>query len=206
MRVAIYCRVSTIDQTPENQKIELERYAKAMGWDYIIFEETESTRLSRPIKNKIFQEACRKEWDLIFVWKLDRWARSMQELVNDFVILRNNKVGFRTLIENIAIDDSPTNQLMVNIFCSFADFERAVIRERTMAGLARARAQGKHLGYPKGRPRTKENYVKKELAALEQKSASLDRKRERIENKIKDLKIESPSLLGEDITHTEAAK
>jgi len=155
MKVAVYCRVSRMDQTPENQRIELERYARAMGWDYKVFEEIESTRNSRPVKNEIFQAACRREWDLIFVWKLDRWARSIQELVNDFQVLRNNKVGFRTLRENIVLDDNPANQLMVNIFCAFADFERAVIRERTMAGLARARAQGKKLGYPKGRPRNR---------------------------------------------------
>ena len=154
IKVAIYCRVSTIDQTPENQKLELERYAKAMGWDYEIFEEIESSRNTRPIKNKIYQEACRKEWDMIFVWKLDRWARSIQELINDFTVLRNNRVQFRTLRENIVLDDNPANQLMVNIFCAFADFERAVIKERTLSGLARARAQGKILGYPKGRKRT----------------------------------------------------
>jgi DNA invertase Pin-like site-specific DNA recombinase len=154
MKVAIYCRVSTIDQNPENQRIELERYAKAMGWDYSIFEEVESSKNTRPIKNKIYQEACRKEWDMIFVWKLDRWARSIQELVNDFTVLRSNKVQFRTLRENIVLDDNPANQLMVNIFCAFADFERAVIRERTLAGLSRARSQGKILGYPKGRKRT----------------------------------------------------
>lgn len=154
IKVAIYCRVSTIDQTPENQKIELERFAKGMGYDYTIFEETESSKNTRPIKNKIYQEALRKEWDMILVWKLDRWARSIQELINDFTILRNNKVQFRTLRENIILDDNPANQLMVNIFCAFADFERAVIRERTLSGLARARSQGKTLGYPKGRKRT----------------------------------------------------
>jgi DNA invertase Pin-like site-specific DNA recombinase len=143
-----------VDQTPENQRLELERYAKAMGWDYEIFEEVESSRNTRPVKNKIYQEACRREWDMILVWKLDRWARSIQELINDFTVLRNNKVQFRTLRENIVLDDNPANQLMVNIFCAFADFERSVIRERTLSGLARARAQGKHLGYPKGRPRT----------------------------------------------------
>jgi len=154
MKVAIYCRVSTLDQNPENQKLELERYSKAMGYDYEIFEETESTRKTRPIKNKIYQEALNRKWDMILVWKLDRWARSMAELVNDLTILRTNKVQFKSLRENIVLDENPTNQLMVNILCAFADFERATIKERTLLGLARARAQGKHLGYPKGRPRT----------------------------------------------------
>lgn len=151
MKVAIYCRVSTNEQNPENQKIELERYAKAMNYDYEIFEETETTRKTRPIKNQIFQDALKRKYDMILVWKLDRWARSMAELVNDFTLLKNSKVAFMSLAENITLDDSPAHMLMVNIFCAFADFERAIIRERTILGLARARAQGKKLGYPKGR-------------------------------------------------------
>jgi len=149
MKVAIYCRTSKIDQNPENQKIELERYAKAMGYDYKIFEEQESTRKTRPVKNNIFQDALRKKWDLILVWKLDRWARSMQELINDLELLKQNNVQFKTLKENIVLDDNPTNKLMINILSSFAQFERDIIRERTMAGLERARQQGKKLGRPK---------------------------------------------------------
>jgi DNA invertase Pin-like site-specific DNA recombinase len=149
MKVAIYCRTSKIDQNPENQKIELEKYAKAMGYDYKIFEEQESTRKTRPVKNEIFQDALRKKWDLILVWKLDRWARSMQELINDLELLKQNNVQFKTLKENIVLDDNPTNKLMINILSSFAQFERDIIRERTMAGLERARQQGKKLGRPK---------------------------------------------------------
>lgn len=149
MKVAIYCRTSKIDQNPENQRIELERYAKAMNYDYEVFEELESTRKTRPIKNKIFQEALQKKWDLILVWKLDRWARSMQELINDLELIRANNVQFRTLKENLTVDDNPTNKLMLNILSSFAQFERDIIRERTMAGLNRARKEGKKLGRPK---------------------------------------------------------
>ena len=149
MKVVIYCRTSKTDQNPENQKIELEHYAKAMRYDYKIFEEQESTRKTRPIKNKIFQEALRKKWDLILVWKLDRWARSMQELINDLELLKQNNVQFRTLKENLILDDNPTNKLMINILSSFAQFERDIIRERTLAGLERARQQGKKLGRPR---------------------------------------------------------
>jgi len=150
MRTAIYIRVSKTDQNPENQRLELEKFAKAMNYDYEIFEEKESTRKTRPIKNQIFQEALKKKYDLILVWKLDRWARSMQELINDLELLKQNKVEFRTLKENIVLDNNPTNKLMINILSSFAQFERDIIRERTMAGLDRARAQGKKLGRPKG--------------------------------------------------------
>jgi len=149
MKVVIYCRTSKTDQNPENQKIELENYAKAMGYEYKIFNEQESTRKSRPVKNQIFQEALRKKWDLILVWKLDRWARSMQELINDLELLRQHNIQFRTLKENLILDNNPTNRLMVNILSAFAQFERDIIRERTMAGLERARQQGKKLGRPK---------------------------------------------------------
>lgn len=158
MKTIIYCRTSKADQNPENQRLELERFAKSMGYEYTIVEEQESTRKTRPIKNQIFQEALRKKWDLILVWKLDRWARSMQELINDLSLLKQNNVQFRTLKENIVLDDNPTNVLMINILSSFAQFERDIIRERTLAGLERARAQGKTLGRPrKKRPHVKEN-------------------------------------------------
>lgn len=146
MKVVIYCRVSKDEQNPENQKIELERYANAMGWNYITLEEIESSRNTRPIKNKIYQDALMKKYDLILVWKLDRWARSMQELMNDFALFRQNKVQFRTLKENVILDENPANALMINILSAFADFERAVIRERTLSGLARAKAWGKISG------------------------------------------------------------
>lgn len=149
MKVAIYVRVSRSDLNPENQQIELEKYATAMGWDYKIFEEKESTRKTRPIKLKILNEALKKQWDGILIYKLDRWARSLQELINDINRLAQQRVEFRSLGENIVVNDDPRNMLMIQILGAFAEFERAMIRERTLAGLARARAQGKKLGRPR---------------------------------------------------------
>ncbi len=149
MKIAIYIRVSRIDLHPENQRLELERYVNAQGWDdYTIFEEMESTRKTRPIKNQIFQDAIIRKYDMILVWKLDRWARSLQELINDFHILKQHNVKFRSIKDNIILDDDPRNMLMIQILGAFAEFEREMIRERTLSGLARARAQGKRLGRP----------------------------------------------------------
>ena len=97
--------------------------------------------------------ACQKKFDKIIVLKLDRWARSLQELINDLSILQQNKVGFQSLKENIILDEDPRNMLMIHMLGAFAEFEREMIRERTMAGLARARAEGR-IG---GRPRKKQN-------------------------------------------------
>ena len=149
MKVAIYVRVSRIDLHPENQLLELERYSKALNYNYTIFEEKESTRKTRPIKQDVFQRAITHEFDLILVYKLDRWARSLQEFINDFSILQKNNVQFRSLQDNIIVDNDPRNMFMIHILGAFAEFERAMIRERTMSGLARARAEGKILGRPK---------------------------------------------------------
>lgn len=148
-KVVIYCRTSKIDQNPENQRFELERYAQAMGYQYDVFEEQESTRKTRPIKNQIFQDAISKKYDLILVWKLDRWARSMQELINDLEVMKQNKVRFFSLKDNIVLDDNPSNILFIHILGAFAQFERSIIRERTIAGLQRARQEGKRLGRPR---------------------------------------------------------
>jgi DNA invertase Pin-like site-specific DNA recombinase len=152
MKVVIYVRVSKIDLHPENQKLELEAYAKSQGWDYEIFEEKESTRKTRPLKNLVFQDACRRKYDLILIHKLDRWARSLQELINDLKILEQHKVKFVSLKENIILDDDPRNMLMIHLLGAFAEFERAMIRERTLVGLERAKAEGKKLGRPRKNP------------------------------------------------------
>ena len=130
-----------------------------MNWEYEIFEEIESTRKTRPIKKQVFDMACNKKFDGILISKLDRWARSLQELINDLAILNQNKVKFQSLKENIILDQDPRNMLMIHILGAFAEFERAIIRERTMSGLARARAEGR-IG---GRPRKNPSLQKKEI-------------------------------------------
>lgn len=166
MKVAIYCRVSKIDMNPENQKLELEKYCQAMGFEFTTFEELESSRKTRPIKNQLFQDAIIKKYDLILVWKLDRWARSLQELINDFNVLKANKVQFQSLKDNIKLDDNPSNMLFIHILGAFSEFERAIIRERTLSGLARARSQGR-IG---GRPRKKTPLVKSPISTQENTS------------------------------------
>ena len=158
MRVIIYCRTSKTDQNPENQKLELENYCEAMNYDYTTVEEQESTRKTRPIKNQIFQDSIARKYDMILIWKLDRWARSLQELINDLNILKQHNVQFFSLKDNIKLDENPSNMLMIHILGAFAEFERAIIRERTLAGLERARSQGKTLGRPrKKRPLSNKN-------------------------------------------------
>lgn len=149
MKFAIYCRVSTQDQHPENQRIELEEYAKRMGYSYEIFKETESTRNTRPIKANLLNRLRKKEFDGVLVWRLDRWARSLSEMILEAKELTDKAITFVSLKDNIDLTTS-SGRLIFHIFSALAEFEREVIRERTMLGLERAKKEGKQLGRPKG--------------------------------------------------------
>lgn len=156
MRVAIYVRVSTMDQNLENQKLPLIEYCKRMNWEYEVFEEKESTRKTRPIQWELYNRLLRKEFDGLIIYKFDRWARSTKELVEHIENLLSKGVKVYSYTENIDLDSS-MGRAMLTIISAFSQLERDLIRERTILGLRRAKAQGKKLG----RPRTKRRYVYK---------------------------------------------
>lgn len=161
MRVAIYCRVSTEEQTTENQRLRLTEYADRMEWEYEVFEETMSTRKTRPVKYALLQRLRKKEFEGLLVYKLDRWARSITELITEINEIHNKGVKFVSYSDNIDLSTASGN-LQFNMLAAFAEFERALIRERTMEGLNRAKKQGKTLGRPHGakdkKPRNKSGY------------------------------------------------
>ena len=98
MRVAIYCRVSTDEQNTLNQRFPLEKYCTAMGYDYEVFEEKESTRNTRPIQYELYNRLLRKEFDGLIIYKFDRWARSTKELIEHMENLYNK--GYRLYMGN----------------------------------------------------------------------------------------------------------
>ncbi len=150
MKIAIYIRVSTQEQHPENQRIALEEYAKRSSYEYEIFEEKESTRKTRPIKQELLGRLRMKEFDGVLVWKLDRWARSISELILEAQELFIGKnISFVSLKDNIDLSTS-SGRLVFHIFSALAEFEREIIRERTLLGLERAKKEGKRLGRPSG--------------------------------------------------------
>jgi putative DNA-invertase from lambdoid prophage Rac len=148
VKVAIYCRVSTNEQTTENQKQPLINYCERMGWDYELFEEQESTRKTRPIQWELYNRLLRKEFDGLVIYKFDRWARSLKELVDHIDNLVAKDIKIYSYTENIDLSSS-MGRAMFHIISAFAQLERDIIRERTIAGLRRARAQGKTLGRPR---------------------------------------------------------
>jgi DNA invertase Pin-like site-specific DNA recombinase len=152
--IAIYLRVSTQEQTVENQKIPLIQYAERMGWKYTLFEEKESTRNTRPIQWDLYNRLLKKEFDGLLIYKFDRWARSTKELIEHIENLVKKDIEVYSYSENFDLTSS-MGRAMLTIISAFAQLERDLIRERTIAGLNRARAQGKKLG----RPKKKRDYV-----------------------------------------------
>ena len=157
MKVAIYCRVSTGRQTNENQKLILKKHAETMEWDYEMFEEKESTRKRRPIKWNLMKRLRSREFDAVCVLKLDRWGRSITELALELQELTDKGVSFISIRDNIDLTTA-TGKLQFHMISAFAEFERDLNLERTLDGLARARAQGKRIGRPPG---SKDTYKRK---------------------------------------------
>ncbi len=147
MRAAIYARVSTADQTCENQLIDLRRYCAARGWDATEYVDTgvSGAKDRRPALDQLMADARRRKVDTVVVWRLDRFGRNLRHLITAIEELNAAGVSFASLGENIDTA-SPTGRLLLGIMGSFAEFERERIRERVHAGLARARRQGKKLG------------------------------------------------------------
>lgn len=164
-KVALYCRVSTNEQDTFNQELRLIDYAKKQGWEYDIFREVESTRKTRPVKQDLLQKLRNKYYDGIVVYKLDRYARSSSELILEVKELLDKGVAFISISDNLNFSTA-SGKLHFQILCAFAEFERELIRERTIEGLKRTKTQGTILGRPKGsrdkKKRPKSGYIIRE--------------------------------------------
>ena len=147
MKAAIYARVSTIDQTCENQLLDVRRYCEARGWTATEYVDTgiSGAKDRRPALDALMADARRRQVDTVVVWALDRFGRNLRHLITAIEELNAAGVGFISLRESIDTS-SPTGRLLLGVMGSFAQFERERIRERIAAGLARARRQGQRLG------------------------------------------------------------
>ncbi len=146
-RAAIYARVSTLDQEPENQLQELRQYVQARSWtaQEYVDHGVSGTKDRRPALDRLVADAKRLKVDTVVVWRLDRLGRSLKHLVTLLDELQALGVGFVSLGEGIDLQ-TPAGRLQLHILASLAQFERERIAERVRAGLARARANGQRLG------------------------------------------------------------
>jgi DNA invertase Pin-like site-specific DNA recombinase len=149
-RVVAYVRVSTTDQSTELQRREIEDYCRARGWAIPAFYEDKKsgTSTDRPSFKQLIEECRARKVDLLLVWKLDRFARSMKDLVNTLQEFSELGIEFISLKDQIDMTTS-TGRLMTNIIGAFAQFECDLIKSRVNAGLANAKAKGVRLGRPR---------------------------------------------------------
>ena len=148
-RVGLYSRVSTHDQqTLPLQNRALREYAAKRGWTIALqVKEVGSGAAQRELREKLLDAARRRDIDVVLVWRLDRWGRSVADLVSTLQELEHLGVGFISLTEALDLT-TPAGRAMAGLLAIFAEFEREILRERTRAGLAHARENGKRLGRP----------------------------------------------------------
>ena len=149
LRAALYARVSTNDQqTLPMQNRALCDYAARRGWTIVMqVKEVGSGTVQRQMREKLIDAARRREIDVVLVWRLDRWGRSVTDLLATLQELEHLGVGFVSITEALDLT-TPAGRAMAGLLAVFAAFEREVLGERVRAGLAHARANGKRLGRP----------------------------------------------------------
>jgi DNA invertase Pin-like site-specific DNA recombinase len=149
-KVALYCRVSTLDQTIDNQLLELRDHCSRMGWEITkeYADEGLSGTLSRdkrPALNALIKDAYRKRFDSVVCWDISRIGRSMKELVMFLSDMKDRDIGICSVRQGF--DTSTTmGEMMFQFVGILSSWEREMIRERTIAGLDRAKKEGKTLG------------------------------------------------------------
>ena len=148
-RAGLYARVSSIDQqTLPMQLRALREYAVRRGWTIALqVREIGSGAVERKAREQLMEAARRREIDVVLVWRLDRWGRSVTDLLATLQELEHLGVGFISLTEALDLT-TPAGRAMAGLLAVFSAFEREILRERTRAGLAHARLNGKRLGRP----------------------------------------------------------
>jgi DNA invertase Pin-like site-specific DNA recombinase len=149
MNVALYARVSTHDQQTLPMQLKAVReYAKKRGWKVRQeIQEIGSGAKVRPKREELLKDARRRQVDAIIVWRLDRWGRSVSDLIGTIRELTDTGVAFVSLTEALDLT-TPAGKAMAGMLAVFAEFERDILRERVKAGIAHAREQGKAHGRP----------------------------------------------------------
>ncbi len=150
-RIAVYARVSTTDQSTGSQLLDLRKYVSDRGWQIyreFVDEGISGTKDSRPALDQLMDDARKRRFDVVFVWRFDRFARSTRHLINALEEFKNLGIDFVSYQENIDTS-SPLGSAIFTIISAVAQLERDIIAERVKAGLRRAKENGKKLGRPR---------------------------------------------------------
>jgi putative DNA-invertase from lambdoid prophage Rac len=169
-RAAIYCRVSTQDQSCERRERDLAAFALRAGYEVVgVFKETGSgARLDRAERRKVMALAQARRIDAVLVTELSRWGRSTLDLLHTLEELEARRVSVIAM-SGLAFDlSTPHGRMLATVIAGIAEFERELIRERVRSGLAAARARGKRLGRQPGQRPKSDRLAPKVLALVAQ--------------------------------------
>jgi putative DNA-invertase from lambdoid prophage Rac len=176
MNAAIYARVSTTDQTNAIQIRELKEYVERRGWELtsVHQDQMSGANASRPGLDQLMADARRRKFDVVVVWKLDRFGRSLVHCVSGIQELASLGIRFIATSQGFDTDESnPASKLLMHILAAVAQFERELIRERVSAGMKAARKHGTKTGNPIGRPRRVFN--REEVVRLRETGLSIEK-------------------------------
>ncbi|MEK6706549.1 MAG: recombinase family protein [Candidatus Poribacteria bacterium] len=167
--IGIYLRVSTTEQNTDLQSLEIKQYVHARGWDQVAVYEDKATgtHAGRPAFQRLMKDAKGRKLDVVVCWKLDRFSRSLKDLVVTLQELAEVGVAFISIRDQVDLTTS-AGRLMPHMVGAFAEFEASLIRERVMAGLKAARALG--------RPTTRNNEKIRALRSRELSYRAIQRK------------------------------
>ena len=155
LRVAIYHRVSTLDQDPKLARVELESWVARNGGHVALRVEENASGAwnARPGLQRVLEAARRGEIDVVLTWKLDRWGRSSLDVLANIEALTNAGVRFVAVTQGLDVKPAgdAMSKLILSVLAGVSEFERSLIRERTILGLQKAKREGKQLGRPRRR-------------------------------------------------------
>jgi DNA invertase Pin-like site-specific DNA recombinase len=169
-RVIIYARVSTKEQNVDMQLIDLREYAKARKLNIVkeYIDYASGSKSDRVNYRKLFDDVRKLKTDVVLVWKFDRFARSTKELIIALEEFNNLGVDFISYKENIDTS-TPAGKILFTMISAFAEFERAIIRERVKAGMEKAKLRGAKIGRPKIPPFTIKKVIEMRDAGINYK-------------------------------------
>jgi len=150
-RAAIYGRVSTHDQSVDMQVTELTDYPERRGWQLVgqyLDCGVSGSKESRPALNRLMADALQRQFDVLLVWKIDGFGRSLKHLVNSLAELESVGVAFVSFRDSLDLG-SPAGRLMAQLLGAISEFERSLITETVRAGIRNARNKGRTLGRPR---------------------------------------------------------
>jgi len=149
LKAARYIRVSRSDQRPDLQADETAEFCARRGWTFETYQDLgfSGSSAKRPELTRLLADAHQRRFHIVLVWKADRLFRSLSQMVTTLETLAALKISFVSVTEPFDTT-TPSGVLLLQMVAAMAEFERSIIRERTRAGVAAARARGKHIGRP----------------------------------------------------------